>query len=245
MAVWITDMYWDILSWTRLAHMMEGLNRAWPAIISLDSKSIELRMNMHQQCFVCLVQPKSSTHPSKILFCMRDVYVCWSVSRNWRTCVFRVACTNYLQCCGGGRHLYTPQNWSANFLYWWGEFSRPGSTTCQHPQEVIANHNTKLATNLLQAMDSKEASALDLSKHTQPKRRILLVVWGFCTQFLIVRLVFPGCLWWMVYLEQQSMCNNFLKMIGIEPRWSFRVSSMFPQNQLCSCLCWKNDQLTT
>lgn len=120
-------------------------HRAWAGIISLDSKSIELRMNMHQQCLSFWCSPSPLYVLQRYYFaCL--MCICADQLVVIGGLVFRVSCTNYWQCCGGP-HLYTPQNWSANFLYRWGEFSSPGSTSCQHPQEVIANHNTKLATN--------------------------------------------------------------------------------------------------
>jgi hypothetical protein len=145
---------WHVLIHTQLdvSGTHDGrTHRAWPAIISLDSKSIELRMNMHQQCLSVWCSPS----PLHIL------------QRYYIACMMCM-CADQLVVIGGlvysGLHALTTCSVvvavtcihlkidGPNFLYWWGEFSRPGSTTCQHPQEVIANHNTKLATNLLQAM---------------------------------------------------------------------------------------------
>jgi hypothetical protein len=120
------------------------IHRVWPAIISLDSKSIKLRMNMHPQCLSVWCSP-SPLHILQRYYFACMMFICADQLVVIGGLLFK-GCTNYLQCCGGS-YLYTPQNWSANFLYWWGEFSSPCSTTCQHPQQVIANHNTKLATN--------------------------------------------------------------------------------------------------
>ncbi len=119
--------------------------RAWPAIILLDSKEYWIEDEYAPAMFVCLVQPKP-LHVLQRYYFACIMCICADQLVVIGGLVFRVARTNYLRCCGGP-HLYTPQNWSANFLYWWGEFSSPGSTTCQHPQEVTANHNNKLATN--------------------------------------------------------------------------------------------------
>lgn len=145
MAVWITDMYWYVLSWTRLAHMMEGL-------IELDQQLFHLIVRVLNWGWIYTSNVRLSGAAQVLYMLFKDIilHAWWCICADQLVVigglVFRVACTNYLRCCGGP-HLYTPKNWSANFLYWWGEFSTPGSTTCQHPQEVTANHNNKLATN--------------------------------------------------------------------------------------------------
>lgn len=120
-------------------------HRAWPAIISLDSRVLNWGW-----IYTSNVRLSGAAQVLYMFFKDIILHAWWCICADQLVVigglVFRVACTNYLRCCGGP-HLFTPKNWSANFLYWWGEFSTPGSTTCQHPQEVTANHNNKLATN--------------------------------------------------------------------------------------------------
>lgn len=89
-------------------------HRAWPAIISLDSKSIELRMNMHQQCLSVWCSPSPLHVLQRYYFACMMVYLCWSVSSNWRTRV--QGCTHQLLA-----------------VLWWPSLVYTSKLICQFP----------------------------------------------------------------------------------------------------------------